>query len=185
MAYKEGEAVLQEDFGKDHWSLLAYIGCRVESHQAAPGVGQLDRDHMRTNETKHPLLVGPRVAMAQLTWKDSNGTRLKGFWDKDKKKHPERQIAWHDDWDCQDDLDAAGLVCTMSLINGFVCLTPKGRDYDAELRAHKQKGGMFATFVPSEKLLNTVYTSEDVLETMDRVVTEGAEAKKNKVTIKG
>ena len=145
-----------QEWGRDHWSLLAYIETLcVESING--GVGEIDKRRIRCNPKRHPLhavmLYGdPR------TWKPDYGTRLSGFW-KTGEEHrgglgegngkttdPKRQIKSHDDWDCQNDMEAAGLVTVISEANGFVALTDKGREMAARLRAHKSKGGFFATF---------------------------------------
>jgi hypothetical protein len=39
--------------GRDHWSLLAYVEIRVIDYQVAPGVGVIDREHLRRDPTNH------------------------------------------------------------------------------------------------------------------------------------
>jgi hypothetical protein len=75
------------------------------------------------------------------TWSPRHGTRLLGF----SGAEPELQVADHDDWDCLDDLDAAGLVQVINLANGWVRLTPAGVAMAAKIRAHKAGGGSFAS----------------------------------------
>lgn len=133
-------------FGKDHWSLLAYVESRcVDGNK---GVGTLARPHLRANPATHPLL-----AHATPTgWKDTYSTRLKGFFafderaDVDKAMNAGLMLRGHDDWDCLDDLQDAGFVEILSLANGQVRMTDAGLDAAAQLRRHKARGGMFASF---------------------------------------
>lgn len=134
-----------DKFGKDHWSLLAYVQhCCVNGRE---GTGRLDRQRMRCNSGVRPLLAG-----AHLQWKLSHSTRLAGFSDFEDRGDPEKAIAAgvqlrdHDDWDCLDDLEAAGYVEVLSLVNGFVRLTKSGLEAAAQLSAHKAQGGQFAGF---------------------------------------
>lgn len=63
-------------FGKDHWSLLAYVEtCCVDGQD---GIGTLDRRRLRCNENNHPLLKG---AYSPTGWQPSYSTRLAGFFD--------------------------------------------------------------------------------------------------------
>lgn len=51
-----------EQFGKDHWSVLAYIEDRCVNGKS--GLGTLQRNRMRCNKEKHPLLS------AGIKWED-------------------------------------------------------------------------------------------------------------------
>ena len=117
-------------FGKDHWSLLAYVEACCVDHG-----GVLDLRHMRCNPCRHPLLADSRVHRG---WKPEWGTRLKGG----------TILEHHDDWDCLEDLEEAGLVEIVSTVNGIVRLTPSGETLAARLRLHKQRGGGYANFDP-------------------------------------
>ena len=129
-----------EDWGKDHWSLLAYIECRCVDYGGIPS-----RDHMRINEKKHPGLAN-RAVMGGMEWSSKYGTRLNGFW-KNGTTDPSRQLPDHDDWDCLYDLEAAGLIKDNGTgIHPLAEMTPKGREIAALLRAHKAEGGQFAGF---------------------------------------
>lgn len=138
------------EFGKDHWSLLAYVETRCVD--AAQGMGRLERSRMRCNPQSHPLLS------AGAPWRAHYGSRLRGFFDFEQRSDPEKAAAAglllldHDDWDCLDDLQAAGLLQVQSLANPCVSLTPAGVRVSAALRAHKLTGGQFATFVASPEL---------------------------------
>jgi hypothetical protein len=115
----------EEEFGKDHWSLLAYIETRCVDHK-----GEIDRERMRCNPITHPHMLGFRQSVSKLEWKDEYGSRLK-----------DRKLSTHDDWDCLDDLDAAGLVEIQSLATCLVKITEKGNQIASEIRMHKTKGG--------------------------------------------
>lgn len=137
-----------EKFGKDHWSLLAYVEhCCVNGRD---GFGEIDRRRVRCNPTAHPTLVG--IYSNDVQWKLNYSTRLAGFFDFDERSDTEKAIAAglqlrdHDDWDCLDDLEAAGYVEVFSLVNGFVKMTKNGLGIAAKLRAHKAGGGQFAGF---------------------------------------
>ena len=121
-----------EQFGKDHWSLLAYAHCCVADGSA------LKPAKMRTNITTHPL-VGENC----FKWNQDWGTRLHGFFD---SRAAELQLSEHDDWDCLEDLEREGLINILSLANAQVELTETGWDISKKLVNHKANGGMFANF---------------------------------------
>lgn len=114
-------------FGRDHWSLFAYVECRVVDHG-----GVLDRTHLRCDPRLHPAHA-------------HEGSRQGG-------PYPTRLVDGltrgdHDDWDCLDDLEAAGLISSHGTgVNPWFRLTRKGLRMAALLRAHKAKGGQFAEF---------------------------------------
>lgn len=127
------------DFGKDHWSLLAYVEtCCVNGNG---GIGTLDGRRMRCHTERHPLLCE-----GNLNWKPSYGTRLSRYWPNGTTPDPTRLLEHHDDYDCLDDLVHAGLVTIHSLVNRLVTMTPVGLHVSAALRAHKANGHPFATF---------------------------------------
>lgn len=135
-------------FGKDHWSMLAYVEtCCVDGRD---GHGLLDFSRVRCNPIRHPLLAGSAALCG--SWKLNYSTRLSGFFDFADRSDPEKAIAAglmlrdHDDWDCLDDLQAAGYVEIESLANGIVKLTELGMDVAGRLRSHKASGKHFATF---------------------------------------
>lgn len=141
---REKQAVPTEDFGKDHWSMFAYIETLcVDSLKK--GVGEIDKRRVRANEKTH-LLHAVNCGAGLGPWNPEHGTRLAGYWKTDKTTDCTRLRPQHDDWDCLDDLDAAGLVEVISFANGFVKLTEKGFRVAGELRTWKAKGGMFADF---------------------------------------
>lgn len=142
-------------FGKDHWSTLAYIETRCVDGKL--GVGFLDHRRMRTNEVTHPLLS---MNSPLCKWQKSWGTRLRGFFEFEQRNDlaaAEKAgflLSEHDDWDCLDDLAAAGYVEILSLANGAVRMLDAGFAAAAKLRKHKAEGGQFATFqLDSEEAL--------------------------------
>jgi hypothetical protein len=133
-----------EDFGRDHWSVLAYMeSLCVDS--AKKGIGEIDKRRMRTNERRHKMhAVNLNHGVGH--WQADFGTRLAGYWDAMGKTVKKRQVAGHDDWDCLDDLEDAGFLEVLSEANGFVVMSEKGMKVAGELRAYKAKGGMLSGF---------------------------------------
>lgn len=121
-------------FGKDHWSAFAYIETRVVDHN-----GDIDIRHMRCHPGRHPQYI-------HLTNdKTVYPTRLKGYFD--DPENPELFIYDHDDWDCLDDCEAAGLIEMIGTgIRPAYKLTDFGSMISGKLRKHKANGGHFATF---------------------------------------
>jgi hypothetical protein len=135
-----------ELWGKDHFSLLAYVESRCVDHG-----GRLDFDHLRANPATHPHHIGPNVARGMrgglMKWEPHYGTRLNGFWKPDGSTDPTKQLPDHDDWDCWEDLEAAGLIKDVGTgMNPIAEMTPKGMDVVALVRVHKAAGGNFAGF---------------------------------------
>jgi hypothetical protein len=136
------EQVTINQFGKDHWSTFAYADSCISDNQP------IDPRKMRTNETTHPLLA---VNSVTFKFKPEHGSRLHGYFDEKSKGNDVSHLllTTHDDWDCLEDCEKAGLVDIRSTINGIVKLTSYGEAVAAELRHHKANGGMFATFISS------------------------------------
>lgn len=127
-----------EDFGKDHWSLLAYIQTRCVDYG-----GRLDLKHMRT---KNKALAG---TMFPMDWKPEYGTRLSGFFLKGDKVNKKRRLDDHDDHDCQEDFEEAGLIENLGTgLHPAVKLTKFGFEIAAQIVEHKANGGQFASFKP-------------------------------------
>lgn len=124
--------VLVSQFGKDHWSLLGYVNCCFVAGKA------LDKRRMRTNGNKHPL-----HNVNGFKWNPEHGTRLAGYFD---KRDPALKLSGHDDWDCLNDLEAAGILEVISEANAIVSLTDAGKSIADRLREHKAMGGNFADF---------------------------------------
>jgi len=115
-----------QKWGKDHWSLLAYIeSCTVDYN------GELNLRKMRVNSTKRPFGNGTGIE-----WQNSWSTILK-----------EGMEIGHDDIDVLEDLISTELVENLgTLINPRVKLTANGIEIAHEIRKHKAKGGSFKTF---------------------------------------
>ena len=108
-------------WGREHWSLLGYIATCFD--------GEIDRRKLRCNENRHPML-----AHCHSAWKDEWSTRLKSTPEGEHIK-----AIGHDDWDCLDDLEAAGMVNVFSLVNGFVRLTEYGSRVAFRLRQRNEQ----------------------------------------------
>lgn len=138
------------DFGKDHWSLLGYLEtlCVDSINQ---GVGSIDKRRVRCNPKRHPLhAVNANFGVGG--WKPEYGTRLSGFWTDGDKTDPKRQIKSHDDYDCLNDLEAAGFVEVISEANGYVRMTKLGQTVAGDLRRHKAAGGYFSNYKMADSL---------------------------------
>jgi hypothetical protein len=108
-------------FGRDHWSMFAYIECRCVDNQ-----GILNKRHLRLEGRTYP-------------------TRLFGYF-KDKT-NPVLSINNHSDLDCADDLEDVGLIENDGTrFNRVYSLTKYGHKVVAQLRKHKASGGCFANF---------------------------------------
>lgn len=113
------------DWGKDHWSTLAYVEtCIVDNG------GRLDKRRMRCLDALHPQFAHGH---------DASGypTRLRGG----------MTAEGHDDWSCVEDMVAEGLLEWRGTgAHPVFALTPSGQRVTAKLRAHKATGGNFAGF---------------------------------------
>jgi len=139
-------AVPIDRWSKDHWSLMAYV--ETLCVDGKDGIGTIDKRKVRCNPEQHPLCG----AIYGAGWQPNHGTRLQGYFDFANRSDPAAseaagfQMTQHDDWDCLDDLNAAGFVETLSMANGFIRLTDEGIVVAAKLREHKVRGGMYAAF---------------------------------------
>ena len=132
-----------EKFGKDHWSLLAYVGCRVVDNE-----GTINNDHLRCHPERHPHYVGYRRSMfGGIGWEEAYDTRLAGFFEAEGEDRRNYQLEDHDDWDVLQDLEIAGLVKIKGTgLHPLVELTDYGHNIEARLRKHKANGGQFNGF---------------------------------------
>ena len=81
-------------------------------------------------------------------WTPGYGTRLFGYWNKDETTNKDLLILNHDDYDCLDDLEKAGLVKNINTGLFPICeLTLNGIEILSLLSLHKQKGKNFFEFV--------------------------------------
>jgi len=114
-----------DKFGKDHWSLLAYIEIRCVDHKGVP-----DRRHFRCDAKLHP-------GLAHHISDTEYPTRLKG----------KVELHDHDDWNCAEDLEAAQFIVYGGTgAHPVFEMTPAGFEMAAKLRMHKANGGMFSNF---------------------------------------
>jgi hypothetical protein len=135
--------VALEDFGRDHFSLLMYLeSCVVDNPvPKMKNTGRYALERLRCNPDRRPHKLGNRGAR----WLPTHGTRLFGF----KEGIRDRQLPEHDDHDCLEDLEAAGMVSTLPA--DAISLTPYGLAVAAKLRewkAAQQPLGMFKAPAP-------------------------------------
>jgi hypothetical protein len=132
-------------WGKDHYSLLALIETLCVDLKGV--VSDKHRRSFRTNIKRHPAYGYFPLGANGHKWNPEYGSRLKGFFE---KQDPKLRLNQHDDWDCVEDFENAGVLENKgSGMNPLFVLTPLGRALAAELRAHKQGGGNFAGFTPT------------------------------------
>jgi len=121
-----------EKFGKDHWSVFAYIETCCVDRTA------IDQRRLRCDNDRHP-------EFAHLRDGEKYPTRLKGYFD--HKEDPDYIVHNHDDWDCLHDLEEAGLLSSIgTAMKPQYLLTVKGTIVAGRLRAHKAHRGHFANF---------------------------------------
>ena len=119
-----------DQFGKDHWSTFAYIETRCVDYR-----GRLDKRHMRCDRDRHPGHDVNSVTIGNTKYP----TILRDGMLRSN----------HDDWDCADDLEAAGLLNVNGTgQNPIFKLTEKGQAVISELRKHMSRGGSSGSFVP-------------------------------------
>lgn len=85
--------VTPDRFGEDHWGTFAYLETRAADYQ-----GTIGHDRMRCHRSRHPVMLLARTGWG--TGGDKYPTYLAG----------NEKLPGHDDYDCLDDLAAAGLI---------------------------------------------------------------------------
>ena len=134
MSAPSRKKVQMSEFGKDHWSLLAYCETRIVDY-----FGVLDMKHLRGR--------APHPSATILKWEKKWGTILKGYFLNDNKTDETKILTQHDDYDCLLDLKNAGLLKDIgTVLSPTASLTTLGESVCASLRKHKADGGQFATF---------------------------------------
>ena len=130
----ELKPIPMKKWGKDHWSTLLYLETLAVDNK---GLAIPENARMRTNEKRHPHLVG-NIGFPTTALNGSNcPTKLK-----------DGEVKEHDDWDCVDDATEEGLVKDVgSGLNRAYIFTKLGKKAMAKLRVHKQEGGVFNDFV--------------------------------------
>lgn len=127
-------------WGKDHWSTLIYLETLAVE---CKGLAKPVNARMRTNEKRHPHLVGGdfRFGLGAGIGGSEYPTRLK-----------EGEVKEHDDWDCVDDAIEEGLVGDVGTgLNRSYKFTKLGKEVMAKLRQFKMDGGNFGDFIFQSK----------------------------------
>jgi len=132
--------VPMNEWGKDHFSLLAYVEtCCVD------GQGILDHDRMRTNIPRHPGMAGPRIARLP---------RGKGSYKYPTRLRDGKIEKGHDDWDCLYDLEEAKLIVAQGTgVHPVLAMTEAGTRLVEMIRRHKSAGGSFSNFVVASEVV--------------------------------
>jgi hypothetical protein len=122
------EPVGVERFGKDHYSTLLYIETRAVDHK-----GMLNHDNMRCDADRHPFLA--QATKRSLAFPPS-ATKYPSF------LRGGEHLADHDDYDCADDLVAAGMVTVTMPVeddgefrdaNGHVVRNPESQPFNPKV----------------------------------------------------
>ena len=94
-------------FGTDHWSTFAYVETRAVDHK-----GLLDHDRMRCHAGRHPVMLHAKRRVSGASADGSRyPTRIKASATPDAHgRYGVTEVPDHDDYDCLDDLIAAGLL---------------------------------------------------------------------------
>lgn len=82
-------------FGHDHFSMLGYIETRTVDYK-----GTLRHEHMRCHARRHPVMMSAKGSGLGRADGSAYPTQLRGG----------EEVREHDDYDCVDDLIAAGLL---------------------------------------------------------------------------
>ena len=103
-----------EQWGRDHWSLLVYLETVAVDHRGVVGWNNGEGFiRLSCNPYTHPLLAGPRL---------SSGPGLPRT-----RLATSEVVEGYDDWDCFDDLVAAGFIeNTGTGVNPVIKLTDSG-----------------------------------------------------------
>lgn len=126
-----------EEWGKDHWSLLAYVEVRCVDNK-----GTLAKHHMRCNTKTHP---GHYAGMTLMPVHNPDGSYMYST-KLGMSVEPE-----HDDWDCLDDLETGGFITIGGTgLYPIVALTDAGRVMAGKIREWKGRGEghSFGNFQP-------------------------------------
>ena len=130
--------VPMSQWGKDHFSTLGYIECRIVDNK-----GTIDPRHLRCNKSANGHRQANRVFGADMENREYP-TRLRGG----------THLYGHDDWSCIDDIVAERLLeWNGTGLHPVFALTERGHTVCAALRKHKAQSGSFGTFVPPEAVL--------------------------------
>ena len=131
-------SIPMEAWGKDHWSVFAYV--ETLCVDSLKGVGVPDVRKVQCNAGRHPGLLA-YSPVNQPTPYDGTAyaIRLGGKW----------ELVDYDEWDCLEDAEVAGLLEHVGTgHHPAYCMTDLGNRLAGQLRTHKANGGRFATFKP-------------------------------------
>lgn len=128
--------VKEQQFGKDHWSTLAFLETQIVDRTLP-----IDLRRMRVNDSKRGFSNGNMNIFPSdksiHKWIDEWSTELKDG----------SLSSGHDDIDVVDDLEKFGYLNNNGThINIIPKLTEKGLKVCNAIRKHKGEGGSFATF---------------------------------------
>lgn len=130
----EMEHIPMSKWGKDHWSTLAYLETLAVD---GSGLAKPVNARMRTNEKRHPHLIGNTGFSSSALDGSGYPTRLK-----------DGEVEGHDDWDCVDDATEEGITEDVGTgLNRAYKFTKFGKEVLAKLRQFKMDGGNFRDFV--------------------------------------
>ncbi len=130
----ELKPISMSNWGKDHWSTLAYLETLAVDNK---GIAKPENVRMRTNEIRHPHLLGNTGIPSNALNGSGYPTRLK-----------DGEVKEHDDWDCVDDAVEEGLVEDVGTgLNRAYKFTKFGKEVMAKLRQFKMDGRSFGNFI--------------------------------------
>ena len=141
--FMEDDFIPIEYWGRDHWSLLAYIGSvMIEVAGFQVGFDERMRQNRRNyrvmmEECKKPKRIS-RIAPSGIVgcmWKPEYTSRLNNGISEN-----------HDDWSCVQDMVHFGILKGKCQPNEILHFTRKGRSLYNKLIKHKQTGGQFSNF---------------------------------------
>ena len=134
-----------ELWGRDHWSLLAYIETVVVD---CARMTIYRNPRMRHNRRHFRVMPCGKDSIQAVVMGSDHGTRL----------NDGSYVPSHDDWNCVQDMAEAGMLsCGVDQIepgNTFR-LSDKGLDLAGQIRRHKANGKPFSTFKPELTKLTT------------------------------
>jgi hypothetical protein len=144
MTFSASQIIPMEQFGKDHWSTLAYIET-VMVECAGFQVGfdgrmRQGRRNFRVIKEECPLPKRPNRCKMAIVMEPQWSTRLRNG----------SLIDGHDDWHCVQDLAEAGLLEGEVEPGKTLQLTEQGKQVVGLLRDHKRNGGSYSTFTVPE-----------------------------------
>lgn len=122
----------EQQFGKDHWSTLAFLETQIVDKNFP-----IDLKRLRVNDTKRAFSNGASFHEKISMWSNDYSTKLKDG----------SRESGHDDIDVIDELEEKGYIKNNGThINIYPLLTDKGWKVCNAIREHKGNGGSFSTF---------------------------------------